>query len=371
MLAYFAYMQSTLGPLTPFLRAELDLSYTVTAMHLSAFALGMIAAGLLSDRLAARFGRQMLFWGGGAGMALGAVLLILGRQPAVTIASSLCMGLLGGFLIVMIQAALSDRHGALRALALTEANVVAAVFSMLAPLLIGLGEQSGLGWRIGLGVAVAACLLLFGVYRREPLPTATSVGASRDEPARAMPLKFWAYWLVLILCVSIEWCVVFWGADFMENAVGLERVTASTLMSVFFAAMVLGRWIGSRLTRIYESSRLLIYAVAIVLVGFPMFWLGTLPLINIAGLFIAGLGIANLFPLTLSVVTSVVPERSNTASARASLGSGLAILITPQLLGAFADQVGIQGAFGVAAVLLVIVLVITLAARRVPLPTPV
>ena len=142
MLAFFAYIQSTLGPLTPFLRAELNLNYTVTALHLSAFALGMIAAGLLSDRLAERFGRRALFWGGGVGMALGAVLLALGQQPAVTIAASLLMGTFGSFLLVMLQAALSDRHGALRAVALTEANVVAAVFSMLAPLIIGIGEQS-------------------------------------------------------------------------------------------------------------------------------------------------------------------------------------------------------------------------------------
>ena len=225
---------------------------------------------------------------------------------------------------------------------------------------------------MGLWAAAAYCLLLFFKYRRDPLPAGvTTSAASTSEPARPMPLKFWAYWLVLILCVSIEWCVVFWGADFMENAVGLERVTASTLMSVFFAAMVVGRWIGSRLTRSYESSRLLVYAISIVVVGFPMFWLGTSTPVNIIGLFIAGLGIANMFPLTLSVVTSVVPERSNTASARASLGSGLAILIAPQVLGAIADQVGIQGAFAVAAVVLVVVLVIAAAARRVPTPTSV
>src|SRR5690606_35412151 len=108
--------------------------------------------------------------------------------------------------------------------------------------------------------------------------------------------------------------------------------------------------------------------VAIVLVGFPMFWLGEAALVNISGLFIAGLGIANLFPLTLSVVTSVVPERSNTTSARASLGSGLAILIAPQVLGAIADQIGIQGAFGIAAALLVVVLSIVIVARRAPTP---
>ena len=55
MLAYFAYLQASFGPLMPFLRAELHLSYTIGSLHVSAFALGMVLAGLLGDRLAHRW----------------------------------------------------------------------------------------------------------------------------------------------------------------------------------------------------------------------------------------------------------------------------------------------------------------------------
>ncbi|MEP7291141.1 MAG: hypothetical protein ABI835_05130 [Chloroflexota bacterium] len=60
MLAYYAYMISALGPLMPFLRVELNLSYSVAALHLSAFAVGMILAGLTADRAVRRA------WGGGS-----------------------------------------------------------------------------------------------------------------------------------------------------------------------------------------------------------------------------------------------------------------------------------------------------------------
>ena len=46
MLAFYAYVQAAMGPAMPFLQAELDLSYTVLAFHISAFALGMILTGL-------------------------------------------------------------------------------------------------------------------------------------------------------------------------------------------------------------------------------------------------------------------------------------------------------------------------------------
>src|SRR6185503_2982221 len=84
MLAYFTFTQAALGPLMPFLRTELNLSYTVTGFHLSAFALGMVLAGLTADRLAQSWGRWLVFWGGGIGMALGALGLILSHQAILT-----------------------------------------------------------------------------------------------------------------------------------------------------------------------------------------------------------------------------------------------------------------------------------------------
>jgi MFS family permease len=366
MLAYFSFMQSSLGPLMPFLRAELNLNYSETALHLSAFAFGMIIAGLVADRVALRWGRALVFWGGALGMGVGGVLLTLANRSALTIASSFLMGLLGAFLLVMIPACLTDHHGNKRAIALTESNVAASISATLAPLMVGLGETIGLTWRFALLVGAGICFLLALVFRRTPIPTGER--RSQAQSNHPLPRRFWAYWLVVVLGVSLEWCMVFWGADFLQNSVGLEKVAASTLMSVFFVAMVIGRVIGSRLTHNFESSRLLIVAIAVVGVGFPLFWLGRSPAINIVGLFIAGLGIANLYPLTLSVAASIDPEQANLASARILLAGGLAILVAPQVLASFADRVGIYDAFGVAGGLLVAAAIIIFAAGRVPIP---
>ncbi|HXV41699.1 MAG TPA: MFS transporter [Anaerolineae bacterium] len=110
LLAYFAFTQAALGSLMPFLRTELKLNYTVAGLHLSAFALGMIVAGLTTDRLAQRWGRQAVFWGGGFGMALGALGLTLTSRPALTITSIFGMGFLGTLMLILIQTTLSDRH---------------------------------------------------------------------------------------------------------------------------------------------------------------------------------------------------------------------------------------------------------------------
>jgi fucose permease len=365
MLAYYSYLQATLGPLMTFLRDELKLNYTLASYHFSAFAVGMILAGVLGDRMSRQWGRGLTFWGGGAGMALGALLLILGQTSWVTIAASLVMGTIGSFLLVTIQAALADKHGANRAIALTESNIAASFSATLAPLLVGGLASVALGWRMALLLMVVAWLVITIFFRGVPVPMVGKQVNRQSKSAGKLPLIFWLYWLVILFGVSVEWGFISWGADFLDNVVGLSKESASMWMSAFFAAMVIGRFTGSVLTRTVDSGKLLLAAVLCTVFGFPFFWLGQSAPINIFGLFIAGIGVANLFPMTLSVATAAVPGQPDTASARVSFGAGVAIFFAPQFLGYIADQSGIQTAYGLVGVLLVCVLVITLAANYV------
>jgi fucose permease len=181
----------------------------------------------------------------------------------------------------------------------------------------------------------------------------------------------------MTLGVAIEWSLVFWGADFLNSVVGLSRTNAVTLMSVFFLAMVSGRFAGSRLTRRMPAANLLLLALAVALLGFLLYWLAVIPAANVVGLFVAGLGVANLFPMTLSVATSVAAEQANRASARLSMGGGLAVLIVPLVLGWTADRIGLQDAFGIVVGLFTVAGVVAVMANFIartegvrPLETP-
>src|SRR5689334_22067291 len=100
MLGYFAYVESTLGPLMPSLRSEFGFSYTVASLHLSVFAGGSVLVGLVGERLARRHGRRAVFWTSATGYSCGAVLLIASPVVAGTIAATFVMGLFGGFLLL-------------------------------------------------------------------------------------------------------------------------------------------------------------------------------------------------------------------------------------------------------------------------------
>lgn len=363
MLGYFAYTQAVLGPAMPFLRDELGLDFTAGGLHLSAFAAGMIAAGLGGDALARRFGRRAVFWSGAAGMAAGAALLGLGRVLPLTLSAALLMGGLGGLLPVVIPAALSDRHGPRRAAALTESNVIAMICAGLAPLVVGSAERWGLGWRTGFWLAVAAAAALALLYRHTPLPAPRAAPRGAAPPAR-LPLLFWALWLTIVLSVAVEWSIAGWGAEFLIAAVGMAQADGATAMSLFFVAAVLGRIAVSRLARSAAAQNLLLAWLGATLLAFPLFWLPRFAPVNLGGLFLLGFGVGGLFPLAISAAMDLAAANSDAASARMTLGAGLAILLAPLTLGWLADRYDIAAAFSVAPFLLLIAVVLALISAR-------
>src|SRR5215212_5172883 len=242
MLGFYNYLLSGLGPLMPSLREELGLSYTIASLHFSAFAVGMILAGLIGDRVVRRYGRRTVFWTGAAGLVAGAVALTVFHIPVLTIGSVLLMGGVGSLVLILIPAVLADRHGENRAVAILEANTLSAATGAMAGLLIGLGEQTPAGWRGALLLSLVMPLFLAIRFGRVSLPTAQPTVAQRDVAMR-LPLAYWAFWLAVVLTVGIEFSLIFWGADFLV-ASGLSASAAATTVSLFFWGMFVGRIAG-------------------------------------------------------------------------------------------------------------------------------
>lgn len=361
LLGYFAYTQSLLGPLMPFLRDELGLSYVTGSLHLSAFAAGMVLVGVLGDAALARLGFRAALWGGGLGMAACAIALVLGRDVALTIPATAVMGVLGALMLVTQQAALGHHHGPRRAIAFTEGNIFASLCSMLAPLAVGAAVSAGLSWRPAMLVAVPLFgALLLREWRRPVPEPARSPG---ERPSGRLPARFWAFWSVSCLGVAVEWSMGFWGADYMHTVGGLPIELAVTAMSLFFLMMLLGRVASSALARRYPPALLLIGTMAIALAGVLLLRAasGSAPLL--LGIAVSGLGIGSLFPMALSVATATAPDLAAAASARMTLAGGLAILLAPLALGGLADQIGLAGAFAIVPALLVAALAIAVAAQ--------
>jgi MFS family permease len=112
--------------------------------------------------------------------------------------------------------------------------------------------------------------------------------------------------------------------------------------------------------RIPKPPVLILACAAVATAGFALFWTAPTLALAAAGLLLAGVGVGLLYPTTVSRVIAAWPAAPDRASARAALGSGLAIGGAPFLLAQLSDTVGLRTAF-----LIVPALLVLLAARSV------
>lgn len=360
LLAFYGYFLNIFGPITPYLKESLNLTYTVSSLHFTAFAAGILAVGLGGHLVIQRLGRWRSLWLGAVGMSLSAAVLVIGTSPVITIGASFLMGLVGSLILAVVPSALSDQFGEARAVALSEANVVSSLIATAAPLMVGWLVHLANSWQLALVIAAVAPVLLYAVFRRDHPRGESTTHAAKTASPRRLPFAYWVFWVAIVLAVSVEFCMVFWSADYLEQSLGMIKVDAAQAVSLFLAAMIIGRLAGSILVKRMPPARIVIGSLLIAAAGFILFWKAATVLIGLAGLFLTGLGVASLYPMILSLAIGASGGDTVQAGARATLASGTAIFALPLLLGRLADVIGIQQAYGIVALLLVGIFVILL-----------
>ena len=364
LLAIYAYFLNILGPITPYLQDELSLSYTLSGLHFSAFAVGILVVGLTGNLLIRRTGRQLALSIGAIGVGGSALLLTVGRSPIVTIGAAFLMGCVGSLILAVVPALLSDEHGEMRSVAITEANVLSSLVSASAALFVGWFANLGIGWRMAL-IFMAVVAVGLGIRILQP-----NRDRGRDEldhhSQGRLPAVFWMFWIALVLAVSIEFCMVFWSADFLESELGLPRSIAVQSVSIFLAGMILGRLSSSWFLRYMPAHRVVQGSIGLGLFSFLLYWRTENATLGLVGLALSGLFVACLYPLLLSIALGSAGGNTVQAGARATLASGTAIFALPLILGSVADWIGLRGAFSVVAALFIVLFSLMLVARRLP-----
>jgi len=375
--AIFGVAVTSLGPAMPLLRAELHISRAVAGLHITALAAAAVTLGFATDRVARRWGRRNLLWLGGMSMSAGGLGIALGHHAAVTIAAATLIGSGGTFALAAARSALADEHGGARTVALAEADASWAAGAIVSGLLIGAVVGAGFSWRLVFPLPTVLWLALFARAHRLRFPPATATAHVAPASRRrlvTLPRTYWIYWSALLPSGAAEWCITVWAAGFLVDEAKLGEGTASLVVTVYFVAMFLGRFTGSRLARRISAQSVLAGAFFVAVVGTLSFWLSRPIGVRVVALFVTGLGVSLLFPMILSLAMGAAEGSTDAAAARVSTAAGAAMLVAPVTLGWVADQIGINKAFALVPMLLVIgaalATVGSAVLRRVdPLPT--
>jgi MFS family permease len=349
-LGCFSFWLYAFGPAVTLLRAELGFSYTLIGTYSVVWSAGAALAGAMFAWVARRLGRAVLVWGSALVTVAGAGLFTLGGGVPVTLLGAGVFGLAGTTLLTVIQAILSDRHGSRRDRALTEANIGAGASAVVAPLVLGALAATVLGWRAAFALPAVVLAVLFLRYRHHPLPAAAEHRAATG--AGGLSLACWLFAVLTAVSSAIEFCLVYFGPQRLLGT-GLSAAAASTALGGNYLGILLGRLLGARLTRRPGRSTAILYtSLAITAASFVLFWLTGRPALAVLGLFLCGVGIANLYPLALALTLDAARGREDRANARSQLLVGVVAAASPYLLGSLADRYGLATAFALEPVLI-------------------
>ena len=368
LLSLYVFMLNVPGPVTNYLKDEFTMSYTLSSLHFSAFAAGVLVTGLFGAYFIPRFPRQKVLAFGALGLGVGGLILAFGRSPAVTIAGIFLMGCIGTLILSIYPAILDEEMGARSPVGISEANTIASLFAGIAPLLVGFLVQKAVGWRPAV-VLIAAVSLSLGVWLLLRFGGSPQSASARKIPAKQtgkLPGMYWIWWLALMLGIAVEYCIIYWGADFVEKVLGFSKNTATQSVSLFMAGMIIGRFFGSRLLERVPPMKLISGSISLSVFGFALFWSGISPLLGLVGLMLLGLGGANLYPVLVSMAIASAGELKAEAGARATLATGTAILFLPLVLGIVSDKMGIRLAYSTVGLLFVLLTLTVWWASRKP-----
>jgi len=369
LLSCFGFALSLVGPLMPFLAAKLSLTFTQIGYHFTLMSAGVVFISLIGDRIAKRIGNDRMVWGAAILMGIALFGVVTGSSLAITLSSMFLFGCANGTVFMISNTAIAIAAGEHAGKAYTEANIIVGIAGIIGPILAGLVSKSFLGWQSIAFLPLIYTLVLKAFFWGVPLPVAQpaqgdSSASSRDIEDHPLPLLFWVFGILMFFSVGIEFLVSAMGASFFTNVVGFDLSTSAAVMSVFAVAIVLGRMIGRYLLVLMTESRLLILSLVWVLLTFPLYWLSTLPILNVVGMFLVGLGVGNLAPLCVSGAMTAASEASNRASARFGLFPPISIFIMIQLFSILSDQYGIQRAYTFMIVLVVGAIALVLSTNR-------
>ena len=353
-----AFLLNGLGAVLAPLQRDLHVSLGDVAFYPSLFAAGLVVVGLTGGALVARIGRTAALRLAIAGMMLGGLLLATPARVA-TLLGALLLGLGGAVLVQLCPSLLAALHPQAPTAAVGEANALASTASVIALLAVSAALVSGLGWRVGyLGLALLALALLTVPAWRLAMPEApVLVKDSRGAPS--VPL--FGAWVDVLVAVSVEFCFIFWAPSALIDWVHASLGQAPALASLFLVGMATARGLAVPITRRLGATRVLMLAcIGVAALGFALFWSAPNIVLAAAGLLIAGLGCALLYPTTVSRVVAAWPRAPDRAAARAALASGLAIGVAPFGLARLSDVIGLRTAY-----LMVPALLLVLAVRGV------
>jgi predicted MFS family arabinose efflux permease len=355
----FGIFMGGFGPALPLLQADQGTSAAVAGLHGTAMGISSIIAGSINARVAHRFGRPQSVWLGLIIFNIGAMAFIVLPKAWQTIPAILIAGIGMSLTITNSLMNVSGHYKSHAPRAVSQANGVNSAFVLLGNFIIGVIAGSQFSWRLGLLVCLPFAIILYLTLGRQQ--RTEHIPDTEGHQTGSLPLKYWLSWIGMMFCIAAEFAVAFWAAALFREKTDLSAALSTTLVLAFPCGMMIGRWFGTHIFPTMDIDDRLRAIIALQGAGFALFWFSTNPWLSFTALFIVGLGTSMQFALSSLRLLRFGREKPDLAIGKSSLSAGIAIGLSPLLLGLLADRFGIvQGFLLVPALIICAFVIVTL-----------
>jgi len=335
-------------PHIPAVKRAHDLGDAALGAILLSMAAGAVSALSITGWLVARFGsRRMTGWSA-VGLCLALPLPIFAPNSMVLAAALFLLGACNGALDVSMnsqaveveklhgRAIMSSFHG----LFSLGGFVGAGVAAWLEWLGVGEGTQVVAATIAGLSVVAAALRFL--------VPAPPSGG--RAAPLFVRPdgvLR--TLGLLAFGALLAEGSMADWSAVYLRDSLGGTMHVAAVGFAAFSLTMMVGRFCGDALVRRFGSARVLRASALLAAAGLSMALVVGTPAAGITCCGAVGLGVANIFPILLSMAGRVEGTEPSLALAAVTATGYFGFLAGPPLIGIAAELTSLRLALGIVA----------------------
>jgi MFS family permease len=164
------------------------------------------------------------------------------------------------------------------------------------------------------------------------------------------------------LTMFAEGAIADWAGVYLVQDIGTTEAVQAWGYGSFAITMMIGRFVGDRIVHALGTAKVVTFGAAIGMVGLAIPLAFPSVETAILGYALAGIGIANIIPVMFSAGGRAVPEHPAIGVAMAATCGYAGFLLSPPLIGLFAETLGLRVALVSLAVALMIV---ALAAPRV------
>jgi fucose permease len=361
----FGFIDNLKGPTLPALLRDLNFSYSQGGTILFGAYLGFMVATLLTGMLADTAGIRIVLLLAGLSLTVGLTLFSLMSSFWLLALAMFVVGLGLGAIEVGGNSLIVDLHQFNRGRYLNLLAVFHGVGSFVVPLYAAQLLSASFTWRqiYQSAIFLAVGLVVFFLVVRYPRthPTGGSLNLRTLFEAGLTWRMGW-YYLLVAVYVAAEIGFAAWVVEFLQQVKGFEIGAASLYLSLFFAAIMIGRLAGSL---IVERVGYLVIMVAMTIAAIVSLGIGIFGPPSVAFFLpLTGLFFSIMFPTATAAVSALQVGNMGAILGVFFTFGGLGGALGPWAIGVAADIVGVELAFALNIVFSLVTLVALLALLR-------